>query len=214
MATVEAPPVPQEAMTRLPRRFFARAAPLVAPELLGRVLARRLPTGEELRARIVETEAYEQDDPASHAFRGKTARNAVMFGPAGHLYVYFTYGMHHCMNVVTGRVGEGCAVLLRAAQPIEGMPVMRRGRGTDRIRDLCRGPARLAQAFGVDRSFDGSDLIDGSAIWVEPGSGADKGQVRTGARVGIRMGIERPWRFWLDEPWVSATRPVRGSSPR
>jgi DNA-3-methyladenine glycosylase len=201
-------------MTRLPRRFFARAAPLVAPELLGHVLVRRLPTGEELRARLVETEAYEQDDPASHAFRGMTPRNAVMFGPAGHLYVYFTYGMHHCMNVVTGPVGEGCAVLLRAAQPIEGMDVMGRGRGTDRIRDLCRGPARLARAFGVDRSFNGIDLVRGDALWIERGSGADPEEVRSGPRVGIKVGLERPWRFWVDEPWVSVTRRAKASSPR
>jgi DNA-3-methyladenine glycosylase len=116
-------------MTCIPRRFYARPATIVAPELLGHILVRALPTGERLRVRIVETEAYEQDDPASHAFRGITARNRVMFGTAGHLYVYFTYGMHHCMNVVTGRKGEGSAVLLRAAQPIDGLEVMGRGRG-------------------------------------------------------------------------------------
>jgi DNA-3-methyladenine glycosylase len=135
-----------------------------------------------------------------------------MFGPAGHLYVYFTYGMHHCMNVVTGREGEGTAVLLRAAQPIDGLEVMRRARGTDRIRDLCRGPARLAQALGVDRALDGSDLVAGDDVWIERGSGPGGLEVRSGTRIGIRTGVDTPWRFWLDEPWVSASRRVPASS--
>jgi DNA-3-methyladenine glycosylase len=193
-------------MTALRRSFFARVSTIVAPDLLGRVLVRRLPDGTLLRARIVETEAYDRDDPASHAYRGMTRRNAVMFGPAGHLYVYFTYGMHHCMNIVTGGAGEGCAVLLRAAEPIDGVAAMVRARGTDRVRDLCRGPARLAQAFGVDRSFDGLDLAGGGPMWVERGNPAHAADVRIGPRVGIRAGAERPWRFWIDEPWVSATR--------
>ena len=193
-------------MSRLARTFFARASTAVAPDLLGHVLVRRVADGATLRARIVETEAYERDDPASHTFHGMTARNAVMFGPAGHLYVYFTYGMHHCMNVVTERVGHGSAVLLRAAEPIEGLEAMARARGTDRVRDLCRGPARLAQAFGVDRSFDGIDLVRGGEMWIERGPPIDAAAVRTGPRVGIRVGVDRPWRFWLDGPWVSASR--------
>ena len=124
-------------MTRLPRRSFARSSTEVAPELLGHVLARRLPDGAVLRARIVETEAYDQDDPASHAYRGRTPRVRVMFGPPGHLYVYFTYGMHHCMNVVTGPDGTASAVLLRAAEPLEGIDRMKIRRRTDRVRDLC-----------------------------------------------------------------------------
>src|SRR6266550_297735 len=146
MAAHEAPPVPAErrAVMRLPRGSFAGSATEVAPELLGHVLARRLPDGAILRARIVETEAYEQDDPASHAYRGRTPRVRVMFGPPGHLYVYFTYGMHHCMNVVTGPEGTGSAVLLRAAQPLEGMDRMSVCRGTDRILDLCRNGPPLA----------------------------------------------------------------------
>jgi DNA-3-methyladenine glycosylase len=193
-------------VTRLSRAFFTRASTAVALDLLGQVLARRLVDGTALRARIVETEAYDRDDPASHSFRGMTARNAVMFGPPGHLYVYFTYGMHHCMNVVTDRVGHGSAVLLRAAEPLAGIEAMGRARGTDRVRDLCRGPARLAQAFGVDRSFDGVDLVRGNDVWIERGPRADPVDVRTGPRVGIRVGVDRPWRFWLDERWVSASR--------
>jgi DNA-3-methyladenine glycosylase len=199
-------------MTRPSRRFLGRPSTAVAPELLGHLLVRRLATGEELRARIVETEAYAQDDPASHAYRGVTPRNGVMFGPAGRLYVYFTYGMHHCMNVVTGPVGEGCAVLLRAAEPLEGLAAMGHARGTDRVRDLCRGPARLAQAFAVDRSFDGADLIDGNDVWLERGGSVDAADLRSGPRVGIRAGVDRPWRFWVDGPWVSPSRPARASA--
>src|SRR5204863_4345175 len=128
----------------LSRRFFARPSTIVGPDLLGRVLTRVLPSGETLRARIVETEAYERDDPASHAFRGRTARNAVMFGPAGHLYVYFTYGMHHCMNIVTGLAGDGQAVLLRGVSPMTGIEAMVARRG--RSHHLADGPGKLCQA--------------------------------------------------------------------
>jgi DNA-3-methyladenine glycosylase len=194
-------------MPRSPRRAFAGPATEVAPE----VLARRLSDGRVLRARIVETEAYEQDDPASHAYRGRTPRVRAMFGPPGHLYVYFTYGMHHCMNVVTGPKGTGSAVLLRAAQPLEGMDRMSVRRGTDRIVDLCRGPGRFAQAFEVDRSFDGADLVRGSEIWIERDPRAASAIVRSGPRVGIRVGTDRPWRFWIDGPWVSLNRPAAPS---
>jgi DNA-3-methyladenine glycosylase len=199
-------------MPRPLRRSFARPATEVAPELLGQILARRLSDGCVLRARIVETEAYEQDDPASHAYRGRrTPRVRAMFGPPGHLYVYFTYGMHHCMNVVAGPTGTGSAVLLRAAQPLEGMDRMSVRRGTDRIVDLCRGPGRFAQAFEVDRSLDGADLVRGSEIWIERGPRAASAIVRSGPRVGIRVGTDRPWRFWIDGPWVSLSRPAAPS---
>ena len=201
-------------MTRLPRRSFARPATEVAPELLGHVLARRLPDGAVLRARIVETEAYEQDDPASHAYRGRTPRVRVMFGPPGHLYVYFTYGMHHCMNVVTGPNGTGSAVLLRAAEPLEGMDRMSIRRSTGRVRDLCRGPARLAQALDVGRSLDGADLVRGSEIWIERGAGATAVNIRHGPRVGIRVGTDLPWRFWIEGPWVSVSPGSGVPSPR
>jgi DNA-3-methyladenine glycosylase len=138
---------------RLGRRFYSRPSSVVAPALLGRVLVRCLPSGERLRARIVETEAYDEADPASHSYRGPTARNAVMFGEAGHLYVYFTYGMHHCMNVVTGRPGRGSAVLLRAAEPLDGIDRMRQLRGTQVVGNLCRVPARLTQALAVAKTL-------------------------------------------------------------
>jgi DNA-3-methyladenine glycosylase len=190
---------------RLPRSFFARRATAVAPDLLGRVLVRRSANGR-LAARIVETEAYEPDDPASHAYRGRTARNAVMFGAPGHLYVYFTYGMHYCMNAVTGAVGEGMAVLIRAAEPIDGVDEMRERRGRVLERDLCSGPAKLCQAFGVDRSFDGADIVRGPDLWIAEGTPVPDARIVAGPRVGIRVGTENPWRFSVaGDPFVSRT---------
>jgi DNA-3-methyladenine glycosylase len=188
----------------LPRSFFARPAEVVAPELLGRILVRTLPDGTRLAARIVEVEAYTPDDPASHSFRGPTARNRTMFGPPGHLYVYFTYGMHHCMNVVTGRRGEGAAVLLRAAEPLEGLAWMAERRGVADPRLLCSGPARLAQAFGVTREADGVDLVRGSALRLHAGDPVPPERIRVTTRIGINHGAERPWRFLVaDDPFVS-----------
>ena len=191
-------------MSRLPRRFCSRPALEVAPALLGQVLARRLPSGPTLRARIVETEAYEPDDPASHAFAGPTARNAAMFGPPGHLYVYFVYGMHFCMNVVTAGHGHGSAVLLRAGEPLEGLETMARLRGREEPRELCRGPARWAQAFGVDRTLDGADLVGGEEIWLERGAGVSPEAIDRTPRIGIRRAAELPWRFVeRDSRWTS-----------
>ena len=193
---------------RLPRDFYARRSTTVAPDLLGRVLVRSA-DGVRLAARIVETEAYEPHDPASHAFRGRTDRNAVMFGPPGHLYVYFTYGMHHCMNAVTGPVGEGMAVLLRAAEPIDGVDVMRARRGRWSVRELCSGPAKLCQAFRVDRSFDGVDLVQGPDLWIAEGTPVPPSRVVAGPRVGIRVGTGYAWRFSVaDDPFVSRGRPT------
>ncbi|HEX6400776.1 MAG TPA: DNA-3-methyladenine glycosylase [Actinomycetota bacterium] len=190
---------------RLPRSFYARDAHEVAPDLLGQVLVRIFHDGSRASVRIVEVEAYGPDDPASHAFRGETPRNAVMFGPPGHLYVYFTYGMHHCMNVVTGRAGEGSAVLLRAAEPLEGEEDMVLRRGRERSLDLCSGPGRLAQALAVDRRDDGSDLVAGDGLWVEAASRAEP--VAVGNRVGVHES-SRHWRYWLEgSPFVSRGRP-------
>ena len=181
----------------LPRSFYARPAHVVAPDLLGRDLVAPGPRGTLLVARIVETEAYGPRDPASHAFRGMTERNAAMFGRPGHLYVYFTYGMHWCANVVTGRRGEGSAVLLRAAVPLAGLPVMARRRGRSAERDLCSGPAKLAQAFGLTGADDGSDLVRGR-IRVTTGEPPVRGSVWRGPRVGISRARETPWRFGFD----------------
>jgi DNA-3-methyladenine glycosylase len=190
---------------RLPRAFFARPSTEVAPDLLGQVLVRLLPDGTRLSARLVEVEAYEPDDPASHAFRGRTPRNAVMFGPPGHLYVYFTYGMHFCMNVVTRRDGEGSAVLLRAGGPLAGVDTMRALRGRERATDLCSGPGRFTQALGIARPENGADLVAGDEVWLERGDRHE--DVGNGTRVGVHD-TTRSWRFWLDgDPFVSRGRP-------
>ncbi len=145
--------------------------------------------------RIVECEAYREDDPASHSYRGRTARTEVMFGPPGHLYVYFTYGMHYCMNVVTGPDGEGSAVLLRAAEPLRGVEWMINRRGTSRLLDLCAGPARLTQAFGVNQAQNGVDLVEGTELFVARGLRVPDDRVVVTPRVGIVAAAEKPWRF-------------------
>jgi DNA-3-methyladenine glycosylase len=192
-------------LRRLPRSFYARPATEVAPDLLGHVLVRVLRNGTRVAARLVEVEAYEPNDPGSHAFRGPTPRNQVMFGPPGHLYVYFTYGMHFCMNAVTRRRDEGSAVLLRAGEPLEGLDVMRDLRGRDRDADLCSGPARFTQAFGIARPENGADLVAGDAVWVERGPRPEP--VTSGIRVGVHD-TSRSWRFWIEgNPFVSRGRP-------
>ena len=217
MAVGEAPAVPPQGATRLNvgrrlgKRFYARRALDVAPDLLGRILVRRLGDGTRLAARIVETEAYEPGDPASHSYRGPTARNTVMFASPGHLYVYFTYGMHFCMNVVTGRADEGSAVLLRAAEPLDGVEAMRLHRGRENVQELCAGPARLCQAFGVDRALDGADLVSDRDLWIGEGTAVAVSRVTAGPRIGIRVGIEHPWRFSVkDDPFVSGRSPGAG----
>ena len=203
------------ALRPLPRSFLARPAPVVARELLGRLLVSRT-DGRRLVARIVECEAYQQDDPASHSFRGRTARTEVMFGPPGHLYVYFTYGMHFCMNVVTGLAGEGSAVLLRAAEPLDGRDLMAEARGLVPPYDprlLCSGPARLTQAFAVTREANGIDLLGATWLVLAAGAPVADAEVGVSPRVGIRVGRERPWRFFVaSSPFVS--RGSRKLTPR
>lgn len=188
-------------MQPLPRSFYARPAPQVAADLLGKLLRK---PADGLAARIVEAEAYRQDDPASHAFRGPTPRNAPMFGPPGHAYVYFSYGAHWCLNVVTGEEGFGEGVLLRAAEPLHGLDVMRVRRGERiRDRDLLRGPGRLGQAFGLDRGYSGTDVCGGGPLHL-----ADDGTrpaLARGPRVGVSLAADEQWRFYVaDSPWVSA----------
>lgn len=160
--------------------------------------------------RLTEVEAYggHGADPGSHAHRGPTPRSAIMFGPAGRLYVYFTYGMHWCANVVSGPEGEASAVLLRAGEVVEGIDLARERRGPVRDRDLCRGPARLAKSLGLDVSVLGVDLLDPTSP-VRLLDGAPSRNVRSGPRVGVSRGADIPWRFWLpEEPTVSAYRPA------
>lgn len=175
----------------------------VAPRLLGAHL-----THAGVTVRLTEVEAYAgQDDPGSHAFRGPTARNAVMFGPAGHLYAYLIYGMHVCANVVTGTPGTASAVLLRAGQVVEGLDVARGRRPGASDRDLARGPARLCRALAIGLEHGGADLATGPVRLL---LAADHGgPVESGPRVGLRQAAEHPWRYWLaGEPTVSAYRPA------
>ena len=200
---------------RLQRSFFARPSLEVARDLLGRVLVRTFPDGTRVSGRLVEAEAYRQDDPASHSYRGRTARTEVMFGAPGHLYVYFTYGMHHCMNAVTGADGEGSAVLLRAAEPLEGLEEMAARRGTSDARLLLAGPARLCEAFGVGREDNGLDLVEGSALHIEVGAPVPDDLVAVGPRVGLTVAVENPWRFVVrDSRFLSRRGVIARRRPR
>ncbi|MCK2216643.1 DNA-3-methyladenine glycosylase [Actinomadura sp. ATCC 31491] len=210
--------------TPLPRAFFDRPSHEVAPDLLGRVLVHG-----PVAVRLTEVEAYggPGEDPAAHTYRGRTPRNAVMFGPPGHLYVYFTYGMHFCANLVCLPEGSGSAVLLRAGEVVEGVEVARARRSGARSaarpvpdRDLARGPARLAVALGLAREHNGLDaVLEGSpagrphaSAAVLEGTPPAPALVRSGPRTGISTAKDVPWRFWIDgDPTVS---PYRAHVPR
>jgi DNA-3-methyladenine glycosylase len=178
------------------------AGPVVeaAPRLLG---ARFTHGG--VTVRLTEVEAYDgAHDPGSHAHNGRTARNEVMFGPPGHLYVYFTYGMHHCCNVACGPKGEASAVLLRAGEVVDGLETARERRPRSTDRDLARGPGRLCRAMGIDREDNGLDLSRSLVL------GPPLVDVSTGPRVGLRLAADRPWRFWVTgDPTVSRYVPAK-----
>jgi len=165
---------------------------------------RRLPDGTICRVRIVETEAYEPDDPASHSFRGQTPRNASMFEAPGHAYVYLVYGIHHAVNVVTGPRGHGGAVLIRAGEPLEGLAGMSARRGIGDPRMLCRGPGRLTQALAVDRALDRVDLLRSSALWLEAGRGVPPSRTTATRRIGVTAGADTAWR-WVETGSTWAT---------
>jgi DNA-3-methyladenine glycosylase len=197
-------------MVRLARDFYARETLRVARDLLGQRLVRHV-RGQVLAARIVEVEAYVgHDDQACHASRGRTARNAVMFGPPGYAYVYFVYGMHHCVNAVTEPEGSAAAVLIRAVEPLQGLDVMRQNRKGRRGVDLTNGPAKLCYALEIERVLNGADLVSGQALWIERDRAVPDTDVASGPRIGVR-GDERaltvPWRLWVrDHPYVSRAR--------
>jgi DNA-3-methyladenine glycosylase len=175
----------------------------VAPALLGCLLVAH---GITLRLTEVEAYAGEGLDPASHAHRGRTPRTGIMFGPSGRLYMYFTYGLHWCANVVTGPEGQAAAVLLRAGEVLDGLEVARARRPGAADRDLCRGPARLARALGLDQDALGLDLLDPSSP-VQLREGTHDRSVLAGPRVGVSQGGATPWRFWIaGEPSVSPYR--------
>jgi DNA-3-methyladenine glycosylase len=229
----------QDARQRLPREFFDRPATEVAPDLLGCVLWHASPAGL-VAVRLVEVEAYRGPiDPASHSYRGQTARNAVMFGPPGHAYVYFSYGMHYAVNLVCQPAGQPEAVLIRAGAVVDGAGLAWRRRyghsdadgtaeavtgrtGRQRERDLARGPGRLCQALGIDRSLDGADACaPGGPIGIGPPEAFDQPEVagpaaiRVGPRVGISQAADRPWRYWLGgDAHVSVYKALRPREPR
>ena len=178
-------------MTGLAASFFVRPAVQVARDLIGMLLL-----VDGVGGLIVETEAYDRRDPASHSFAGQTPRNAAMFGPSGHAYVYRSYGLHWCLNLVCG-TEPGAAVLIRALQPQHGLDIMRARRGQAMPdRDLCRGPGRLSQALGITAAMNGRRL-DAPPFRLEPSLTATATAIVTGPRIGISRGIETPWRFCL-----------------
>lgn len=164
--------------------------------------------GERLTGRIVETEAYRgRRDPPSHAFRGPTGRNQVMFGEAGHSYVYFSYGNHWMINVTTEEIGVPGAVLIRAVEPVEGVSRMKKNRDVASLTDLANGPGNLTKAFAIDRGLNGEDLVRSRRLYVEKGE--RPGRVGVSSRVGITEGVERRWRFFVaGNPFVSKGRPA------
>ncbi len=196
--------LPAGSLDPLPRSFYLRPVLEVTRDLLGRLLVHDAPQGRSA-VRIVEAEAYDGvgQDPASHARRGRTARNAVMFGPPGHLYVYFTYGMHWCVNVVCAPAGVAQAVLVRAGEPVLGAELMAARRPHVRPRDLTRGPARLTAALGLAGWADGADLAAGPVL-LTAGWPVDGAAVAWTGRVGITAAADRPWRALVaGNPWVS-----------
>jgi DNA-3-methyladenine glycosylase len=217
-------PTPSLDGTALDRDFFDRPSDQVAPDLLGRVLVHG-----PVAVRLTEVEAYGEpgQDPPSHTYRGRSPRNAVMFGEPGHVYVYFTYGMHFCANLVCRPEGIGAAVLMRAGEVVAGAEVARARRfpvatavvnGSNGVtkkisdRELARGPARLAVALGLGREHNGLDCCSGGAMRVLAGEPADPALIMTGPRTGVSTGAETPWRFWIEgDPTVS---PYRAHAPR
>jgi DNA-3-methyladenine glycosylase len=184
----------------IPRRFFARSVHEVAPELIGATLL-----VDGVGGPIVEVEAYDQEDPASHGYRGRTARNAVMFGPPGHAYVYRSYGIHWCLNLVCGEEGVPEAVLVRAVEPAYGVELMRERRRTESARLLCAGPGRLCEALGISGEHDGLPL-DRPPFELRPRTNVL--EVVAAPRIGITQAAERPWRYVLaGSPFLSRGLP-------
>lgn len=200
-----------QANKKLPLKFYQRELHKVAKELLGKFLVRK--TGKNILAgRIVELEAYDgSTDRASHSYNGITKRNQVMFEGGGKLYVYFTYGMHFCANVVTGGLNEGKAILIRAVEPVEGIEIMKFNRygkkeiKSEKIQNICNGPAKVCSAFGIKREHNGMDLT-GEEIFIT-GSGRLKEElIKTSERIGIKKSVDLPWRYYIsDNQFVSKT---------
>jgi DNA-3-methyladenine glycosylase len=190
-------------MQQDPLEFLGYDALVVAPRLLGCTLIREI-DGRVISAKIVETEAYDQTDPASHSFRGKTARTAAMFGAHGHAYIYFTYGMHYCLNVVTGKEGFGSGVLIRAVEPLDGIEVIRENRrGISKDILLTDGPAKITKAFKINKDLYGHNLRH-LPLQLVPGQEISKQNIVQTTRIGIKNAADQPWRFYIkDNPFVS-----------
>ena len=185
---------------QLKRQFFARPVHEVAPELIGATLL-----VDGVGGTIVEVEAYDQDDPASHGFRGRTARTASMFGPPGYAYVYRSYGVHWCLNLVCAPAGRAEAALVRALEPVRGLEAMRERRGVEAARALCSGPGKLCQALGITRAQDGLALDEPPFELLARES---EPPLAVGMRIGITRAVEQPWRYGLaGSPFLS--RPIR-----
>jgi DNA-3-methyladenine glycosylase len=200
------------ALKRIPRSFFYRYTPEVAKELLGSRLV-RVVGGRRLSGIIVETEAYRgSEDPASHAYKGMTLRNKVMFGPPGHAYVYFTMGMHYCLNITTEPSGTPAAVLLRAIEPSEGLELMKRNRNVDESHRIGAGPGNLTKAMKIDKRLNGEDVVRSRRLFLEQGRKIDKIGVST--RVGVGAGRSFRWRFYAKgSPFVSRGKPSKAQNP-
>lgn len=193
---------PAATATRVGRAFFARDATVVAPDLVGVLLG---VSDAGLWARVVEVEAYTQDDPACHAYRGRTERNAPLWGPPGHAYVYRSYGIHWCFNVSTGADGVAQGCLVRAARPVAGLDRMRARRGGAADRELLRGPAKLCAAFGITGTMSGRDVVVGGPLRLH--DDGHRPAVVAGPRVGVSQAADLAWRFAVaDSPWVSPYR--------
>lgn len=189
-------------MRKLDREFYRRDTIEAARLLLGKIVVHETPGGV-ISGRIVETEAYVQGDPASHSTRGRTARTEPMFGEPGYAYVYFIYGCHSCLNIVTHPDGIPGAALIRALQPIEGVELMRRNRGRESLHHLCSGPGKLASAMRIDVSYSGEDLLGDRLYLIDDGT--DVGEIVARPRIGIKVAMDRLWRFYpiRYREWVS-----------
>jgi DNA-3-methyladenine glycosylase len=188
---------PKKKCQRLPRKFYARPVLIVAKELLGKLLVRKTEDGS-IVARIVEAEAYGgSDDPASHAYRGLTERNRVMFGKPGFAYVYFIYGNHYCLNVKAETEGIPGAVLVRAVEIIQGMKLARRNRGLHSLKELSNGPGKLTKALHISKAENGLDLIKSKELYICESGEDNRWEISNSPRVGIKEGIDNLWRFYI-----------------
>jgi DNA-3-methyladenine glycosylase len=197
---------------RLEREFYARSVHDVARDLVGCTIRHAGAAG-----RIVETESYHMDEPACHAYAGVTSRSRTLFGPPGHAYVYFSYGVHSLLNAVCEEEGVGAAVLIRALEPVEGIELMRTRRGLERLEDLCSGPGKLTQALGIGLGLNGSSLLDGPIEVLAREAGARVPRIVLGERIGITRAADLPWRFCdadsrhVSRPWPAAMREPRAA---